>query len=81
LAHRAPSSHGLQPKHDATIATLAEETETDHALVKSLYEEEIEKLHAQAAVKNFIGVIAARRVRERIASAREEGRPLKIRAA
>jgi DNA transposition AAA+ family ATPase len=49
--------------------------------VRSLYEDEIEKLQAHANVKNFIGVIAARRVKQRIATAREDGRPLKVRAA
>ena len=81
MPHRASSSHGLTPKHEAAIATLAEETDTDQAVVKSLYEEEIEKLQAQSNVKNYIGVIAARRVRQRIAAAREDGRPLKVRAA
>ena len=79
--HRATSTHRPAARHEATIATLAQETETDPAVVKSLYEEEIEKLQAQANVKNFIGVIAARRVKQRIATAREHGRPLKVRAA
>ena len=81
MAQRASSTHGLAPKHEATVATLAQETDTDASVVKSLYEEEIEKLHAQSSVKNFIGVIAARRVRERIATAREHGRPIKDQAA
>ena len=81
MPHRTPSSHGLPHKHEATIATLAHETDTDEAVVKSLYEEEIERLQAQANVKNFIGVIAARRVKQRIATAREHGRPLRVRAA
>ena len=81
MPHRASSTHRPAPKHETTIATLAEETDTDPAVVKSLYEEEIEKLHAQANVKNFIGVIAARRVKQRIATARELGRPLEVRAA
>jgi len=81
LAHRASSSHGLPRKDEAAIATLAQETDTDAAVVRSLYEEEMDKLHAQSSVKNFIGVIAARRVRERIATAREHGRPFKVQAA
>lgn len=81
MPHRASSTHRPAPKQEATIATLAQETDTDPAVVRSLYEEEIEKLHAQAHVKNFIGVIAARRVKQRIATARELGRPLEIRAA
>jgi hypothetical protein len=81
LPHRASATHRVAPKHEATIATLAQETHTDPAVVKCLYEEEIAKLQAQANVKNFIGVIAARRVKQQIATAREHGRPLKVRAA
>jgi DNA transposition AAA+ family ATPase len=81
LARQTSSTHGLPRKDEATIATLAQETETDAAVVRSLYEEEMDKLHAESSVKSFIGVIAARRVRERIAEARENGRPLKVQAA
>jgi len=49
--------------------------------VKSLYDEEIAILQAEASVTSFIGVIAARRVRRRIATAREHGRPVKAHAA
>jgi DNA invertase Pin-like site-specific DNA recombinase len=76
-----PSTHGLSPKDQATIATLAQETDTDQAVVKDLYDEELATLHTQASVKNFIRVIAARRVRQRIAAARERGQPIKERAA
>ena len=63
---RHPSStHRLALKNEAIIATLAQETDADEALVKSLYDEEIALLQAQASVKSFIGVIAARRVRQR----------------
>jgi hypothetical protein len=61
--------------------TLAQETETDEAVVKSLYDEELAILQAEASVKNFIGVIAARRVRQRLATARRDGRPANARAA
>ena len=75
------STHGLSPKDQTAIATLAQETDTDQALVKDLYDEELAILQRQASVKNFIRVIAARRVRQRIAAARERGHPLKNRAA
>jgi hypothetical protein len=71
-----PSTHGLSPKEQATIATLAQETDTDQAVVKNLYDEELAILQTQASVKNFIPVIAARRVKQRIAAARRNGRPL-----
>ena len=81
LRHPALSTHRLPLKHEAAISTLAQETDTDEAVVKCLYDEEIAILQAEASVKNFIGVIAARRVRRRIASAREHGRPVKAHAA
>ena len=81
MPHPDLSTHGLPLKHEATIATLAQETDTDAAIVKDLYDEELAILQTQASVKNFIGVIAARRVRQRIASARRHGRSVKPRAA
>ena len=72
---RTLSTHGLPLKQEAAIATLAQQTHTDEAVVKYLYEEEIAILQAQASVKNFIGVIAARRVKQRLATARKHGRP------
>jgi hypothetical protein len=66
--------------YDATIAALAQETNTDEALVQCLYEEEFALLAAQSSVKSFIGVIAARRVRERLVGAREHERDRPIKA-
>jgi hypothetical protein len=81
LPHADFSTHGLPLKDEATIATLAHKMDTDAAVVKDLYDEEFAILQTQASVKNFIGVIAARRVRQRIASARRDGRSVKTRAA
>ncbi len=65
---------------EATIAALAQDTHTDEAVVQSLYQEEFAILDAQSSVKNFIGVIAARRVRERLAGAHKHGRPTSARS-
>ena len=81
LPHAPVTTHGLSPKDEATIAKLAQETDTDEAVVKDFYDEELANLHTKASVKNFIRVIAARRVRQRIAAARENGALLKTRAA
>jgi hypothetical protein len=51
---------------EATIAALAIQTDTDRSIVKSLYAEELAHLESQASIKNFIGIIAARRVRQRL---------------
>ena len=59
------------PRRDeGTIAALAQETATDPAVVQCLYEEEIAALEAESSIKNFIGVIAARRVRDRLTAPR-----------
>lgn len=54
---------------EATIAALARDTNTDREVVKYFYDEELALLHAHASIKNFIGIIAARRVRERLVTA------------
>ena len=51
---------------EAAIAALAKETRTSQDVVKNLYYEELAALHASASVKNFIGVIAGRRVKQRL---------------
>jgi hypothetical protein len=58
-------------RDEGTIAALAQETATDPAVVQSLYQEEVAVLEAQSSIKNFIGVIAARRVRDRLTAPRE----------
>jgi len=64
----------------ATIAALAEETRTDEAVVQSLYAQELAILEAESSIKNFIGVIAARRVKQRLAARHQHTRPVSPRA-
>jgi hypothetical protein len=71
---RAPSTHGLPQNDESAIATLAQQTDTDQAAVKHLYDEEIAVLQGTASVKNFIGIIAARRVRQRLTAAQQHSR-------
>ena len=57
----------MPPRVDeATIAALAIQTDTDRSIIKRLYAEELAILDSQASVKNFVGIIAARRVRQRL---------------
>ena len=60
---------------EATIAALAMQTDTDRSIVKCLYAEELALLESQASIKNFIGIIAARRVRERLALSKDARLP------
>jgi hypothetical protein len=69
------TTHTRRSRDEATIAALAEETHTDHAVVHSLYEEELAALDAESSVKNFIGVIAARRVKKRLTAPHERTHP------
>ncbi len=65
------TTHAMRGSDEATIAALAEETHTDQTVVHSLYQEELAALDAEASVKNFIGVIAARRVKQRLTAPHE----------
>lgn len=64
-----PNSHSPQSDERA-IASLAKSTHTAPDVVKDLYYEEVAKLRAKATVKNFIGVIAGRRVKQRLSEGR-----------
>lgn len=62
----AALSNTRSQSDERAIASLAKATDTAPDVVKHLYDEEIAKLRA-SNVKNFIGVIAGRRVKERLA--------------
>ena len=51
---------------EAVVNTIARETETSSDVVKALYEEEVAALTANATVRQFIGVIATKRVRQQL---------------
>jgi hypothetical protein len=60
-------STGVRSSSDeATISALAKQTDTAKEVVRHLYDEELAALHAHAKVPNFIGVIAGRRVKQRL---------------
>jgi len=75
LANAKRTTHRQSSGDAAAIAALAEETRTDEAVVQSLYEEERAALEARSSVKDFIGVIAARRVRQRLTALDKHSRP------
>jgi hypothetical protein len=51
---------------DATVDAIARETAAPADFVKALYEEESARLNAQARLKQFVSVIAIKRVRQRL---------------
>jgi hypothetical protein len=52
--------------HQASVAAIAAETETSVDIVKTLYQEQVVTLESQAKVKQFIGVIATKRVKQQL---------------
>ena len=54
---------------DSTTAALAKETHTSPDVVKDLYNQEVAAVGAAAKVRNFIGIIAGRRVKQRLMAA------------
>lgn len=60
--------------HESTIAKLAKQTNANEEVVRHLYDEEIATLQKEAAIKGFIGLIAARRVKERLLASASEAR-------
>jgi hypothetical protein len=65
-----PSPRSRAQADEAAIATLAHQTDSNRELVRDLYDEEIAALREKATVKNFIGVIAGRRVKQRLRAMR-----------
>jgi hypothetical protein len=65
-----PSARTRVHADEAAIASLAHQTDSNRELVRHLYDEEIAALREKATVKNFIGVIASRRVKQRLRAMR-----------
>lgn len=63
----AISLEPMQAKsNDAFVAAIARETSTSIDLVKTLCEEEVAVLTANARVRQFVGVIATKRVKQQL---------------
>jgi Protein of unknown function (DUF3562) len=63
----APSLKPTQVRADqAAVDAIAHETSTSTDVVKALYDEEFAALAAQATIKQFVGVIVTRRVKQQL---------------
>jgi hypothetical protein len=62
------SQTGQTPRvsDDAGLLALARETRTPVEVVRTFYDQELAGLESEATVKNFIQIIAGRRVKERL---------------
>lgn len=59
---RLDGPHGL----DVTIAAIARQTSTSTDVVKALYEKELSALATRARVKQYVSLIAIKRVRQQL---------------
>jgi hypothetical protein len=57
---------------ESTTAALAKEMHTSPEVVRDLYQQEVAAVGAAAKVKNLIGVIAGRRLKQRLMAARKK---------
>jgi hypothetical protein len=67
------SADSSRSSDSTTVAELATETRTSPDVVRDLYHQEVAAVGAVAKVKNFIGIIAGRRVRQRLLSLQKRG--------
>lgn len=56
----------LKQLHESSVIAIANETATSTDIVKTLYEEELTALSTRATVKQYIGVIVAKRVKQQL---------------
>jgi Protein of unknown function (DUF3562) len=64
---QAISLETVQSKtNEAFVAAIAYETETPIDVVRALYEEEVTTLAQSATVRQFVGVIATKRVKQHL---------------
>ena len=61
-----PHKHKHRPLDEASVSALARKTDTPVEEIRKLYAQEVADLESTANVKNFIDVIASRRVKERL---------------
>jgi len=70
----APSASSASSSTEPDVIALAEKTHTPVALVKTLYDREVATLEAQARIKNFIALLASKRVKRDLKALEASGR-------
>jgi Protein of unknown function (DUF3562) len=63
MSHAISLERNPEKSTDATVTAIARETETAPEVVRVLYEEHVTALNADAKIKQFVSVIAVRRVK------------------
>jgi len=70
MSHAAGLKQDHARGHDPVIDDMARDLSTPVDVVRALYEEEVAALAAQAILKQYIGIIAAKAVRQRLLRSR-----------
>ena len=66
MPNATAAMHRPPPQDEAIATALSNHADTSSDAAKRLFDEEVAVLEAQATVRTFIGVIATRRVKERL---------------
>ncbi len=66
MAHTVNLNPDPSKVRDTSVDAIAKETETSTDVVRALFEEQVAELGKQAKVKQFVNVIATKRVKEQI---------------
>jgi Protein of unknown function (DUF3562) len=66
MSHAVSLERNPMKSNEVMVDTIAKETATSVDVVKAMYDEQIAALNAQATIKQFIVVIAMRRVRQQL---------------
>ena len=66
MPNATPAMQRPPPPDEATVTALSNHIDDTPDLAKQLFDEEVAVLEAQATIKTFIDVIAARRVKQRL---------------
>jgi hypothetical protein len=66
MAHTINLNPDPNKVRDSSVDAIAKETETSADVVRALFEEQVAELAKEAKVKQFVNVIASKRVKEQI---------------
>lgn len=66
MTHAIELRTDAQKRDEASVDAIARETETSADVVKVLYEEELQALNSKARVKQFVTVLAMKRVKQQL---------------
>lgn len=70
MSQEVSLQHVQSKSNEAVVSAIARDTETPVEQVRALYEEEVATLAERATVRQFVGVIATKRVKQQLRAIR-----------